>query len=89
MSRLVGGACSTDLPLHVHHIIAVSDGGAEYDDDNLATVCARHHPIWESLHRRLVELRDRETPRCHHPHRSAEARAICERRLARERQLVA
>jgi 5-methylcytosine-specific restriction endonuclease McrA len=85
VARLLGGRCSTNLPLHAHHIKPVSDGGAAFDLDNVGTTCARHHPIWEALRRRLVELREPERPRCPHVHRTREGREICERRLARAR----
>lgn len=83
VSCLLGGRCS--LSLHVHHIEPVSDGGDLYGLDNLATVCARHHPTWESLRRALLDERTGRTPRCRHAHRTPEAREICERNLARSR----
>lgn len=58
-----------------------------FDVDNLGTVCAAHHPKWEALRRHLTGERDEPLVRCPHRHRSAEARAICERRMARERGL--
>ena len=86
VSRLLGGACSRRGTPHVHHVIPVSDGGDEYALENLATVCPSHHPAWESLRRSLVRARDPEprVTRCTHRHQSAEARTICERRLARQ-----
>jgi hypothetical protein len=81
VSRLLGGACTGTL--HVHHIVAVSEGGPEFDLENLGTVCAAHHPLWESLRRVLVRRLTAPVPRCPHHHRSAEARKICEARLAR------
>lgn len=83
VGRLLGGECS-DL-LHVHHIVAVSDGGAPYDLDNVGTACSTHHPTWESLRRLLVRRQLEAAPKCRHFHPTAEARAICERRLARQR----
>lgn len=94
VSRLLGGECSRGS-LHAHHIVALEDGGAAYDLENVGTSCAAHHPTWEALRRRLVRdlLQEEELPpRCTHRHASAEARAICERRMARQaqrRQLVA
>lgn len=88
VSRLLGGLCSSG-PLHAHHIRPVSEGGALYDLDNVGTTCARHHPTWEALRRQLVAVQNGHapvgdtTPRCHHPHRSREARELCERRMAR------
>lgn len=81
VSRLLGGACSPG-PLHVHHIHAVSEGGSAFDLDNLGTTCAAHHPMWESLRQLLVARLVSGTPRCTHRHASAEARRLCERRLA-------
>lgn len=87
VSRLLGGTCGGSL--HVHHIEPVAEGGARFDLDNLTTVCARHHPMWEALRRELLRRRHRDEPRCRHRHRSAEARRICEARLARQRMLAA
>lgn len=87
VSRLLGGACSGRL--HVHHIHAVSEGGEPYELDNVATTCASHHPLWESLRRTLVERMlagEPEPPRCRHRHTTREAREICERRMARQRE---
>lgn len=94
VARLLGGKCA-EGPLHVHHIHAVSEGGDRYELDNLGTTCASHHPMWEALRRTLVRrmLGEHEVPpACPHHHVTAEARAICERRLERQarrqRQLV-
>lgn len=84
VSRLLGGPCSHE-PLHAHHIIAVAEGGAVYDLENVATTCEVHHPMWESLRRVLVTRLLAPPPRCPHQHRSAEARRQCEARLARRR----
>jgi hypothetical protein len=81
VSRLLGGDCTGRL--HVHHIVAVSEGGALYELENLGTACAAHHPFWESLRRVLVRKLTAEAPRCPHHHASAEARRLCETRLAR------
>lgn len=89
VSRLLGGQCSLDRPLHAHHIHAVSEGGAPYDIDNVGTVCAAHHPMWEALRRTLVARLTAKPVRCRHEHRTPESRAICERRMARQRQLAA
>lgn len=87
--RLLGGPCSGRL--HVHHIVPLEEGGAKFDLDNLGTVCARHHPMWESLRRELVRRLTAapEIPRCPHPHRTAEARQQCEARMARRHQAAA
>lgn len=83
VNRLLGGACAGRL--HVHHIVPRGDGGTDALD-NLGTVCAAHHPAWEALRRTLLERREpvRRRPQCRHRHRTAEGRAACERRLARE-----
>lgn len=85
VARLLGGSCRGSL--HAHHIVRPEDGGAMFDLENLGTVCAAHHPKWEALRRRLSGDRVEAPVRCPHRHRSAEARAICERRMARERGL--
>lgn len=78
VARLLGGRCSGLL--HVHHI----DRDADWLDlDNTGTVCAAHHPKWEALRRSLVEQRQPRWRTCPHRHTSAEAKAICERRLNR------
>ena len=76
VARLLGGSCRGLL--HVHHIDPDAD---PLDPENLGSVCARHHPKWEALRRALVEPRWR---RCPHPHRTREARELCERRLNRQ-----
>lgn len=78
VARLLGGECHPVL--HVHHIIAVADGGTD-DEDNLATVCQSHHPVWESLRRWLERKKLRGRRTCRHTHRTREAREICERKL--------
>jgi hypothetical protein len=78
VARLIGGECSGLL--HVHHIDRDAD---PLDLSNVGTVCAAHHPRWEALRRALVEQRQPRWRRCPHRHRSAEAQAICERRLNR------
>ncbi len=83
VARLLGGDCHGRL--HVHHIVPVSEGGPEFDLENLGTVCASHHPFWESLRRVLVRRLTTPMPKCGHWHASREAREICERRLARQR----
>jgi hypothetical protein len=56
VSRLLGGRCSSG-PLHVHHIIPLSEGGDPLDLDNLGTSCSHHHPRWEALRRAIVNAR--------------------------------
>lgn len=92
VSRLLGGACSApEVPLHVHHIVPVAEGGSPFALDNVGTACERHHPQWESLRRLIVRRRDQNIgrPRCHHEHRTLDARMICEARLARASNRVA
>ncbi len=88
VSRLLGGPCAPG-PLHAHHIVPVEEGGPLFDVDNLGTTCSAHHSQWESLRRILARRRRAPAPRCPHQHRTVEAREICERRLARQRELVA
>jgi 5-methylcytosine-specific restriction endonuclease McrA len=80
VSRLLGGECRGRL--HVHHIEPRSEGGTD-DEDNLATVCARHHAIWERLRQRVLYARPTAWKRCRHEHRTRESREECERRLNR------
>jgi hypothetical protein len=68
----------------VHHIQPVSDGGNPFRLDNLATVCASHHPRWEALRRQVLKAREPRWRRCRHRHVSREARRLCEARLNRE-----
>lgn len=88
VARLFRGACST-APLHVHHIVPVSDGGDPFDLDNLASTCSVHHPMWEAVRRVLAKQIVEGAPRCGHHHTSAESRRLCEARLARRRGMVA
>lgn len=81
VARLLGGHCHGLL--HVHHVVPLASGGAAYDPDNLATVCAGHHPKWEALRRALIEERAPRWRRCRHRHVTAEARRLCEERLNR------
>lgn len=88
VARLLGGECAGGTP-HAHHIRPLEEGGAPYDLENVATVCASHHPVWEALRRRLLaalDLPEERPPRCHHFHRTAEARRQCESRMARQRE---
>lgn len=78
VSRLLGGTCGGAL--HVHHIRPRSEGGTD-DDDNLATACARHHPLWERLRQNVLRTRGRAWRRCPHAHQTRESREACERRL--------
>lgn len=83
VSRLLGGDCSARLD--VHHIKPVSEGGPAYELENLATVCASHHPVWEALRRRLLANLtpvEEKPVRCRHYHPTAEGRRLCERRMA-------
>lgn len=87
VSRLLGGPCTEGRPLHVHHIVPVDEGGAPYDLDNVGTVCARHHPMWEALRRTLARRVNRPVvplARCRHQHRYRYGREECERRRRRK-----
>jgi 5-methylcytosine-specific restriction endonuclease McrA len=82
VARLLGGRCSGVL--HVHHIEPRSERpDLELDEDNCATVCAAHHPVWESLRRFLQRCR-RELPPCTHHHPYKSGREACDRRRARD-----
>jgi 5-methylcytosine-specific restriction endonuclease McrA len=80
VALLLGGAC--DGPLHAHHIVPRSERlDLALDRENLAAVCARHHPSWEALRRALVARRT--VPPCNHRHPYPQGRIDCERRRAR------
>lgn len=82
VARLLGGPCSEIL--HAHHVVALADGGAPLDLDNVLTVCASHHPTLEALRRTIVLRRHPELRPCRHDHRYREGREECRRRrLAR------
>lgn len=88
VARLLGGECSG--PLHVNHIRARRRfPHLALDPDNCGTACASHHPQWERLVRAILEHQERRIPRCPHRHVTREGREACERRMARERGLVA
>lgn len=85
VARLLGGACSDGL--HVHHVIPRSErSDLELEEDNCATTCPAHHPIWESL-RRWLRAR-RTVPPCNHRHPYPQGREECARRRAREMGLL-
>jgi len=82
VARLLGGRCSRTLD--VHHIVPLSEGGDEFDLDNLMTACHRHHPMVEALRRAILRARGQEWKTCPHPpgtHRYRGAREACERNL--------
>lgn len=86
VARLIGGPCSPTLD--VHHLTPLSEGGAEYDDANLISVCRRHHAMLEGIRRLL--LRHERIPPCHHTHRYREGREEClRRRLQRANRVAA
>ena len=77
----LGGGCSAVLD--VHHILPRDEGGTD-EDDNLLTLCHRHHPMLEALRRAI--LKRRGWKQCNHPpgtHRYPGAKAACERQLNR------
>lgn len=82
VASLLGGQCEGTL--HVHHITPVEEGGALYELENLATVCAHHHPRWEALRRHVLAARAPVWKRCHHKHTTSEGRRLCELRLNRQ-----
>src|SRR5437016_4733417 len=78
VSRLLGGRCRGRL--HGHHIDPEAD---PYDEDNVGTVCAAHHPRWEALRRALLDARRRDDPpTCPHFHPTRMGREVCEAQLA-------
>lgn len=79
VARLLGGDCSSVL--HVHHLDR--DPALALDIDNLATVCASHHPTWEALRRAVLRRREERVPPCRHRHHYDFARRECRRRRAR------
>jgi hypothetical protein len=88
VARLLGGACAGTL--HVHHIVPVGeDESLALNLDNLATVCASHHPTWEALRRALLASQRSDLPPCGHRHPYPQGRIDCERRRRRERELAA
>lgn len=90
VGRLLGGACSGTL--HVHHIEPRSERpDLELDEDNCATACASHHPVWESLARAIRLIHGTELPRCKHQHVYESGRRACDeqrRRKMLERRLA-
>lgn len=78
VARLLGGHCSTSL--HVHHLTRNPE--LALDIDNVATVCSRHHPMWDAVRRAILARRPERGP-CRHRHRYDHARRACrERRMA-------
>jgi hypothetical protein len=89
VSRLLGGACAGTL--HVHHIQPrETHPELELDEDNLATVCAGHHPRWEAIRRTIERMRDpmQAVGPCRHSHRYKHAAEECRRKRAREAGLL-
>lgn len=72
LAELLPDACSGEL--HRHHVQPISAGGDPLGKTVL--VCARHHPMLESLARKTLGWKT-----CKHVHRSRGAREACERRL--------
>ena len=78
VARWLGGECHPTR--HVHHIVPRDEGGTD-DDDNLATVCASHHPLWERLRQAVLACRGPRWRRCDHRHPYPGGKAECERKL--------
>ena len=76
--RFLGGGCSAVLD--VHHIVPRSEGGTD-EDDNLLTLCHRHHPMLESIRRAILKNRIPSWKRCTHYHPYEQGRRLCEARL--------
>jgi hypothetical protein len=75
LAELLPDLCSSVL--HEHHITPISAGGDP--DGPTAWVCERHHPMLESLARRVLKA----PRRCTHVHPYPGGKEACERRLAR------
>jgi len=84
VSRLLGGECSQRLD--VHHIVPRREGGGD-ELDNLASVCASHHPRWEALRRAILNERG-DNWRCPHVHPTSIGREACERQHRRMSSLA-
>lgn len=82
IGHLFGAECHPTLD--AHHITPVSEGGARLDLANLVTLCHTHHPLIESLRRRLRPELGLGT--CRHSHRYSHAVERC--RLDRLRELA-
>jgi 5-methylcytosine-specific restriction endonuclease McrA len=55
-----GGWCKAKKKIDVHHRVPIEDDGDPYDDDNLRTLCKRHHEIDERAYRQRKEERDED-----------------------------
>lgn len=87
VARLLGGACSQASP-HVHHIEPRTlRPDLALDLDNLATVCASHHPTWEAV-RRHIERSRQPLPPCRHTHRYKAGLIECRRKRAKRLGIV-
>ena len=47
--------CSIDTNLHLHHIVYRSQGG-KHTEDNLITLCSKHHELMHSNKRKYLNL---------------------------------
>lgn len=85
--RFLGGGCSAILD--VHHILPREEGGTD-EDENLLSLCHRHHPMMEALRRAILKRRGGPIwkPCPHKPgiHRYPGARESCEQTLNRHLQ---
>lgn len=73
LADLVPGGCAGGIDWH--HVYPVSAGGDP--EGRTVPVCDRHHPMLESVARRIL----RGPRRCSHYHPTREGREVCERRL--------
>jgi hypothetical protein len=79
IGRFLGTACAG--PLHVDHLIPVTDGGPALPSlDGVTTVCQRHHPTRHAVRRAIIERRPSRR-RCRHYHPYPQGREACEARL--------
>lgn len=49
------GGCRARRRLDVHHRTPIEDGGDAFDEENLRTLCNRHHAIVEAVYRQSKE----------------------------------
>ena len=72
LAELLPDECGDTL--HRHHVMPISAGGDP--DGPTVWLCERHHPMLESLARRVLRWK-----RCTHFHPYPAGREACERRL--------
>lgn len=63
----IRGPNCTEKAAEVHHVVGVAEGGAEYDEDNLASVCSPCHWMLSGQEARARRLTTRRRPTPVHP----------------------